>query len=474
MLDFFSSKNKHISASASVVSMAVDFVPPVSLSTCASRIEELPDDVLYEIVYRLPCRSAILCMSLSKHWFSLISHPYFIPGFIHHRHQIGNHYYSSEPFTFLLQHYDKFMVLPSDNSSSESFIKDFGHSGSVVDFLKFLPPRRYNKFCIEASFNDLLLVCNEVLQFCKSDGNYYICNPLTKQWLTLPRSPPMMSSFNRPVLVGFICEPYEECITNTNYRYKVVRIHSLTQSDKTTQLWMEIFSSETNEWCNSFVESPRELYRFSFKSKRLGVVACNGMLHWADVDSRNGMTKGFVVLDPQQCHLRYIDPPILPIECFISFGVFQGRLRLFYSPISRLYDCRLGYCDCENNGNNGSNISVWELVDYDNTGTWSLKHKVCYKGIISECTTFFDKKVEEEEEIQGPVKFIAFHQNDGDIVFLQFSNYIVSCNMRTRVYALAAIVSMRVTSIFLLGQPSWPTPIHPLLSKFECPPPFDC
>ncbi|XP_075670496.1 putative F-box protein At3g23950 [Castanea sativa] len=441
--------------------MAVDFVPLVSLSTCASRIEELPDDVLFEIIYRLPCRSAILCMSLSKHWLSLISHPYFILGFINHRYQIGKHYYSSEPFTFLLQHYDKFMVFPSDiNSSSESFIKDFGLSGSVVDFLKFLPLGRYNKLCIEASFNDLLLVCNEVLQCCKSDGDYYICNPLTKQWLTVPLPPPVMSSFNRPMLVGFICGPYKECITNANYRYKVVRIHSLTESDKTTQLRMEIFSSETNEWCNSFVESPRELYRFSFMSKRLGVVACNGMLHWADVDSVNGMTKGFVVFDPQQCHLHYIDPPILPIECFISFGVFQGHLRLFYNPIYRSPDCRLKYCDCENNA---SNISVWELVDYDNAGgTWSLKHTVCYKGIISECSTFFDKKVEEEEEeeLQGPVKFIAFHQNDGDIVFLQFSNYIVSCNLRTRVCALAATVSMRVSSIFLLGQPSWPTPIH--------------
>nr|POE44879.1 hypothetical protein CFP56_76213 [Quercus suber] len=383
MLDFFFFQNKHISASASAASMAVDFVPRVSLSTCASRIEELPDDVLFGIIYRLPCRSAILCMSLSKHWFSLISHPYFVLGFINHRYQIGKHNYSSEPFTFLLQHYDKFTVLPSDNSISESFIKDFGHSGSVVDFLKFLPPGRYNKLCIEASFKDSLLI----------------------------------------------------------------RILS----------YGEIFSSETNEWCNSFVESPRELYRFSFKSKRLGVVACNGMLHWADVDGENGMTKGFVVFDPQQCHLRYIDPPILPIECFISFGVFQGRLRLYYSPIDY----------------NASNISVWELVDYDSAGTWSLKHKVCYKGIISECSTFFDKRVD-EEELQGPVKFIAYHQNDGDIVFLQFSNYIVSCNMRTRVCALAAIVSMRVTSIFLLGQPSWPTPIHPLLSKFECPPPFDC
>ena len=67
--------------------MAVDAVSSPSRETSRSRIEQLPDDVLLEIFYRLPCRSAVGRNSFSKRWCSLISHPNFIPHYINHRHQ---------------------------------------------------------------------------------------------------------------------------------------------------------------------------------------------------------------------------------------------------------------------------------------------------------------------------------------------------------------------------------------------------
>ena len=67
--------------------MAVDAVSSPSRETSRSRIEQLPDDVLLEIFYRLPCRSAVGRNSVSKRWCSLISHPNFIPHYINHRHQ---------------------------------------------------------------------------------------------------------------------------------------------------------------------------------------------------------------------------------------------------------------------------------------------------------------------------------------------------------------------------------------------------
>nr|POF01712.1 isoform 2 of f-box protein [Quercus suber] len=435
--------------------MLLNAVSSPSRKTSRSRIEQLPDDVLLEIFYRLPCRSAVGCNSVSKRWCSLISHPNFIPHYINHRHQ----YQYIEPFTLVIQNDDDLVVLPSDNSSSESF-EDFGRSGGygrLVDFLNFLPYRQpYNDLRIEASFNDLLLVSSEVSTNC----DYFICNPLTEQWLKLPRLPPTMSIWP----VGFICEPF-------TYSCKVVRIHCPTrEANNITLLRVETFSSETGEWSNSFVLSPQGLNPFSLVSKLHRVIACNGMLHWVKVHSEDGTMEGFLVFDPHGGHLRYIRLPVSPQGYVISFGVFQGRLRLFQRSLNlRIPDRELGYRYFSCCASDACNFSVWELEDYADAGTWSLKHKVYFKDMFSECSTVVKMVVRRE-----PVEFIAFHQNDGDIVFLNFGNDILSCNLRTRPVCtlVGSILSSRhKSSAFVLGQPSWPTPVHPLPLKFETPPP---
>ena len=442
--------------------MAVNAVSSPSHKTSRSRIEQLPDDVLLEIFYRLPCRSAVGCSSVSKRWCSLISHPNFIPHYINHRHQ----YQYIEPFTLVFQNGDDLVVLPSDNSSSESF-EDFGRSGGygrVVDFLNFLPYRQpYNDLRIVASFKDLLLVSSEVSTNC----DYFICNPLTEQWLKLPRLPPTMSIWppSQYTLVGFICEPF-------THSCKVVRIHCPTrEANNITLLRVETFSSETGEWSNSFVLSPQGLNPFSFVSKLHRVIACNGMLHWVQVDSEDGhgTMKGILVFDPQGGHLRYIRLPVSPQGNVISFGVFQWRLRLFQRSLNlRIPDRELGYRYFSFCASDACNFSVWELEDYADAGIWTLKHEVYFKDMLSECSTVI-KMVGRRE----PVVFIAFHQNDGDIVFLNFGDDILSCNLRTRVCTLVRgiVSSMHKSSVFVLGQPSWPTPVHPLPLKFESPPP---
>ena len=52
-------------------------------------------------------------------------------------------------------------------------------------------------------------------------------------------------------------------------------------------------------------------------------------------------------------------------------------------------------------------------------------------------------------ELPWPVKFVAFHPKDGDIVFLKIlENCVVSCNVRTRVIcSLPGILPMDVNSV---------------------------
>ena len=429
------------------------------------KIEELPDAVLFEILYRLPCRWALQCKSVSKRWCSVISHPSFVRNAMLHRHPFSKS--NTDPFTLVLYHGKKILALPFDEDCGG--VGDGDGAGDGLDFLNFLPciefARKNYPFCVEASFNDLLLIRSEVPPIVNSGfTEYCICNPITKQWIILPRLP--YQGYRGIVLVGFICIPdscdkEQGCITNAHYSYRVVRIYSPTPSN-TTQIRMQIFSSDTGEWCDSLVSSPRGFNSFVGRPEHAGVVACNGMLLWVDVDKNDRMIRGFVVFDPfnnaQGC--RYIDPPIdLSLREWVSFGVFQGRLRIFQN--SSLQCPR--------------SFSVWELEDYNNAGTWCLKYKIYFKDMVSEYSDLL--KI-------STGSFLAFHPNVGEIVFLQFRKYIVLCNMRTRVLTMASRLekllpcksiyssaSIAAKYVFLVGQPSWPTPV-PLPLKFECPSPF--
>ena len=435
-------------------------------------INKLPDALLLEIFYRLPRRSAHRFKSVSKHWSSLISDPYFVRGFIHHRHQFNKSNSSdsnSNPFTLMLQSCfrstNKILVLPSNNSGD----CDFGD-----DFLNFLPciKRRVRKdyHCIiTASFNDLLLLYSEVredyiLNFKPGFCEYCVCNPLTKQWITLPHLP--FNSNKDNVIVGFTCDPYscdteQGCKTHAHYRYKVVRIHSPIQPN-TTQLRMQIFSSDTGEWCNSVVSSPRGLNSFNLRSKNVGVVVCNAMLHWVDYNYE-GVLQGIVVFDPfndaERC--RYIHRPIgfSSIESPVSLGVFRGHLRMIQHPSPWGYGYRP----------NARSFSIWELEDYDNGGTWCLKHKVYFKDMILEHPGL----AKLAKESSSPIVLLpAFHPNDEKILFFQHRNYILRCHLQTMVLEIVDELEetrenlvYSAKSVFLLEQQSWPSPVPPLPLK---------
>ena len=122
------------------------------------------------------------------------------------------------------------------------------------------------------------------------------------------------------------------------------------------------------------------------------------------------------------------------------------------------------------------NFDVWELEDYSNADTWCLKHKVYMKDLVSESSDLVDIAM----DIWRTVSFLAFHPTVGEIAFLQFRNYIVLCNMQTKVLKVASklrekgkildgnslyFLSLPPKSTFVLGQPSWPTPVHPFPLK---------
>ena len=92
-------------------------------------IEKLPGSLLFEVLYRLPCRSALQFKSVSKCWYSLISNSEFVRCSIHHRHQFSKSDSYSGLFTLALYYDRNILALPFHNS------EDCGGDGYLLDLL---------------------------------------------------------------------------------------------------------------------------------------------------------------------------------------------------------------------------------------------------------------------------------------------------------------------------------------------------
>ncbi|KAL6208585.1 hypothetical protein ACLB2K_019534 [Fragaria x ananassa] len=240
--------------------------PPPLLKT--TTIDDLPDLVLVEILCRLLyiVKLVVQCKCVSRRWFTLISDSYFISRFLcQHRMQ------EASPTTYVMLPRKDNKIIPLTSSSS--------NFPSTLSF-SFLPC--FESPIVEATFEDLVLCCaTKSYQY-----YYYICNPLTKQWIALPPVPNVIES---KVPVGFICEPYydhgrEEQSSivklNAGYRCRVVRILPNTTHQPELGFFVEIFSSETGEWREYQLPDLTGVGKFGwFIAWRPGV-ACKGKLYW--------------------------------------------------------------------------------------------------------------------------------------------------------------------------------------------------
>ncbi|RAL38140.1 hypothetical protein DM860_000834 [Cuscuta australis] len=343
----------------------------------------LSEGLLIEILIRVPSsREANQLKLVCKRWNSLISSPYFITFFNHHRHDP-----CLRPF-------------PPDDSS-HSVVCRLGHeiwlvryrhpdrntiefdASHVLDF-SFLPIPQTKDITVHCSCADLILCSYKSGNMTRS--YFYVCNPLTKQWAALPDTYVDVYPFARGETVGLLCVPspcslclhggckdHHRCaaVDNSRYKFTVVRILKCNpllepwkecSFEPVSEFNFELYSSEDGRWRSCMVTTPRALPRQvgAFSS----LVAYRGKLHWL-VDGH------ILVYDPYNSPTRFsrvidIPPPHSYPDTFSSIGVRWDRLHVmtvsrdFSTMSARLADCNDHY--------------IWELEDYD-TGRWSLAHK---------------------------------------------------------------------------------------------------
>jgi len=309
----------------------------VSLSS--AEIIASNQDLLTEILIRIPAKPLLKFKSVSKQWLSLISDPKFCIWHACHQRVLNptpnalllNNFYSSTP-TF------QFIPLIGDDSSSYS-------QAAVFDYLNVSPNYRLK---IKNSCNGLIL-CMSIFYGCGFDDagselKGIICNPTTKQFKTLSFPVPKFgNSKTYSSFYGLAFDPLK------SHHYKIICLHVDYRVSKNPQIYL--YSSRTNSW--SFLQNSLEaptLYGF------VNGVFCNDAIHWCSYEQ----TTLYFDVNTESLKIMPMPPIFSTVNRFremMYFGESRGRLHL--AGIGRRFISR---------------FDVWEMAS-DYSG-WSLLYNV--------------------------------------------------------------------------------------------------
>ncbi|CAK7339006.1 unnamed protein product [Dovyalis caffra] len=300
-------------------------------------------DILMEILLRIPAKSMFKFKCVSKQWLSVISDPEFCLS--HTRHKLSRH---PTPNTLLLNNQysssPEFQVVP---------LKD----ATRVPFLDYLNVPRIK---IERSCNGLLL-CSSAY-FLKPSGRlndesvvdgapippaslvdcssyvingdhlghrYFISNPTTRQFkklafpsyivipkLLLPHYPWLFLAFDP------MKSPY----------YKIILLRKMPNPE--TRYGIDVYSSKTKSWTQAPILFPRPFGMLNCEG-----VFCNGAIYWYSLDATA------VYFDVDSKTVKEIAMPLMfkdmPLTHVIYFGESRGHLNLVgfnnFSSLSKLY-----------------------------------------------------------------------------------------------------------------------------------------
>ncbi|XP_071693271.1 putative F-box protein At3g28280 [Rutidosis leptorrhynchoides] len=393
-------------------------------------ISHIPDSLLLEILSRLPLKSIFKFKCVCKHWQTLISQPSF------HR-----FYFNS--------------INASSNLVSWRILYRYVYVSKFKDVLDRFRPENYNssKFSVlfMSSFEEQqqsdqfkVLGVSNGLVLCGLLGPliYYVCDPVTRQWVTLPRG--RDTSPNRhPIFFGegFVSKINEDGLLTS---YTVVRVELLNTA--TSYLNLETFSSDTGKWIDYRLPCVKPI---ALLKRGAGPISFNGILHWFVYEH------GMVAFDPnnkepKSCRIIPF-PEDRDVESEYKYdGLYrlcdecQGKLRFFeVAPEACSFYC----------------FSLWDMKDYEK-GEWVNEFKVTRCDLTSS-----DPELK-SWLMKATFLPLSFHPFNLDIVFLRCVELacIVSYSIQNKRLDVACKpigvvddLSWRVVVPFMI--PRWPTPV---------------
>ncbi|XP_026396804.1 F-box/kelch-repeat protein At3g06240-like [Papaver somniferum] len=234
-----------------------------------------PEDVMYEILVRLPAKSIINCRYVCKTWFSLISNPKFAEQ--HLEHTIHNRKTQSK-FMFMIKEGTKpYYPLVSTVSYDDTlYSSSFEHNGGGVPMdLPFQDLA--HSIQLLGSCNGLICV---MFQTCMVDELVkvpVIWNPTTREYKILPNSQTKFTNRSSSI--------YSFGYDGNNDDYKLLkgefsRDGSVTLPPTEEEVHVsEVYSLLSDSWRSIRTNMPYHILKYIPYDTVSGVVV-NGLRHW--------------------------------------------------------------------------------------------------------------------------------------------------------------------------------------------------
>ncbi|GAB4842847.1 hypothetical protein Ancab_012825 [Ancistrocladus abbreviatus] len=399
-----------------------------SETACYYRIEgcpanDMPDWVLHEIFLRLPVKSLFRFKCVSKHWHSLISDPSFARSYTCQNID-KNKCSLCWTFLFCYMNSNCGQIPPGQMGLGAAFKLCHPNYNKLPSFaLQFLKrkQRPTESVRVLASSNGLLLCCASQ----HWQELYYVCNPLTIQWVALPRRPQL----HKWVSIGFLVEPEDGA-------FQVVRIAEFSSSSNVLDL--EIFFSKDGKWIERKLLCACPVW-LSIAHRQ--AVPYQGILHWREYNNR------IIAYDPksniQTCRLLDM-PKDRDRDGQGILGVSQDSLRYF--EVHRW---------SQNRG-----LSVWVLKNYE-IGEWCLEYRVSIAEIYL-ANPQVNKALQSSRCLLCP---LAFHPLNPNIVYLVCNNNLALYDLETRRletvrFDCFPLSYLDLGTVFPFVLQPWPTPVH--------------
>ncbi|KAK2980807.1 hypothetical protein RJ640_029884 [Escallonia rubra] len=394
----------------------------------------LPESLLLEILVRLPVKSLFRFKCVCKHWLSLVAHHTFSRSYISRR-------LDSSSLSFRI--FYRYIYVSEFPEILARLRPDVyvAHNFSVLFLSTFEEQQQADQFKILAWSNGLILCC------LLGPLIYYVCDPVTRQWVTLPRG--RHNAPNRhPIFFGegLVSRINEENVLTS---FKAVRVEWL--SVESNFLNLETYSSETGEWVDYRLFCPKPI---RLLKRGGGPIHFNGILHWFVYE--HGMVAFDPYKDTKRCRLiqfpedRDVDNEYKYDGLYRLCDECQGTLRYFeVAPEPSEYFC----------------FSMWILRDYEK-GEWSSEFRVTRSDLWTN-----DAKIS-SSLMHATFVPLSFHPFNLDVVYLRCveRSCIVSYNITSKRLDISCPrvgvvedLSWRVVIPFVL--PMWPTPVPVPSSK---------
>ncbi|KAJ8436226.1 hypothetical protein Cgig2_006913 [Carnegiea gigantea] len=379
-------------------------------------LDLFPDQIISEILIRLPAKSVCRFTCVSKRWLSLISSPHFIASYISH----------STPSWAILDRAIRVAKGPKDFTltlAGPPNVSSFSVSPHMMDEDLVNPSRQKYPSLISGSSGLLLFAVARKrdpyspkewkpnsFNHSTDQDSLLVCNPITRQFVQLPKPPKLL---NRRSAVGFPTKGLGP--GGVVPSFVVTECQPIIGSE---YAYLMTFSPETGKW---EVKSANYMFDMHFW-KPWGVLEFDGHLVWFDLSC------GLIVWN----------------EPFTIDKVVQCRFTpLRQGCITRLNTPHLNEQRCMGVG--GGSIQYLEMVDGEFLRMWR-------RAVSSGAQSIFEGYLADESYLANELPKVTpnvcvIHPFEADVAFFVVKGRIFSVNVGEKKVLSCGVYSGLIGSI---------------------------